>query len=185
MPTPTPKKESWWPTIGAIVLLIIIVVLGAFSYQSYAHNVELSGENAEIKAQVVQISAEKDSLTARVAELTKQVAEMSCDGVWNGESCDPFPVTVTTKVATGTSPFAAVFTIHAKDVNYTIDFGDGSTTTPISTASTCTPKADGFCLLTVQHTYRNTTEADASFEAKVMRGATSVATTPVTVTVKK
>jgi hypothetical protein len=180
----TAPKESWWPTIGAIVLLIIILLLGIFSYQSFAHNKQLSNENFDLRSQLTQLNADKEALTMQSNDLTKQVGKMACDGVWTGEKCDPYPVTITTKVASGTSPFAAVFTIHAKGAAYTMDFGDG-TSTPLAAASTCTPKDDGFCLITAQHTYRNTTEADATFDAKVMLNGATVATTPVIVRAKK
>ncbi len=179
MPQPI-QKESWWPTIGAIVLLIIIVLLAIVSYQSYAHNVQLSTENLDQRSQVSQLTADKEALSVQMNDLTKQIGKLECDGVWTGEKCDPYPVTITTKVASGTSPFVAAFTIQAKPGNYMIDFGEG-TNTPLASASSCTPKADGFCLLPAQHTYRNATESDTRFDVKVMRDSATVATVPVTV----
>lgn len=180
----TAPKESWWPTIGAIVLLIIIVLLGIFSYQSYAHNLQLSNDNLDLRSQLTQLNADKEALTMQSNDLTKQVGKMACDGVWTGEKCDPYPVTLTTKAASGTSPFAAVFTIHAKPSNYMIDFGEG-TSTPIAAASTCVPKADGFCLLTVPHTYRLTSTSTTVFDVRLTKDGASVATASVTVSAKK
>ncbi len=183
MPQPV-QKESWWPTIGAIVLLIIIVLLGLFSYQSYVHNLQLAGENTTFASQIAQLTTDKETLTTQMNDLTKQLGKLECDGVWTGEKCDPYPVTLTTKVASGTSPFAAVFTIHTKPANFMIDFGEG-TSTPLTAASSCTPKADGFCLLTVPHTYRTTSTSSVVFDVRLLKEGSAVAATSVTVTAKK
>lgn len=189
MPTPTPQKESWWPTIGAIVLLIIILVLGLFSYQSYAHNVELAQQNSDMSTQIITLSANNDSLTARVGEITKELSRLQCDGAWNGESCDSFPVTITAQPASGTSPLIVNFVVRAKHSKYTLDFGDGMNgwlaRTNTNSDAGCTPKEDGFCYFNLSHTYRSSTSSVDTFEMKVKNDTAVVATSSITVSPKK
>lgn len=184
------KKGSIWPTIGVIALLITIACLSAFGYMSYAHNVELSQQNSDLSKQILGLIADKDSLTARVDDLSKELARLQCDGVWNGESCAPHPISISAKVASGTSPFIASFTVRAKSAKYAIDYGDGTSgylsgPNPPSGAD-CAPKEDGLCEFNLKHSYTVTSPNDMSFEVKVMRDANTVAATvPITVVAKK
>lgn len=186
----TYQKGSIWPTIGTIVLLIIILMLGMGAYMQYMHNVQLADENSDLHSQVQTITADKEALTVRVNDLTKQLAKLECDGVWNGESCEPFPVTITTKVASGTSPLAITFNVRSKNSKYSIDYGDGTSGgisggPNASSAGECVPKADGLCEFNIKHTYTVTSPNDTFFEVKVMKDSRTMATTSVTVTAKK
>jgi hypothetical protein len=147
---PPYQKGSIWPTIGTIVLLIIIVALGMGMYMSYTHNVQLAKDNADLLLQVQTLTSDKEALTLQVNSLTKEIAKINCDGVWNGDACEDYPVTITTKVASGTSPLVVSFTVKAKSSKYGVDYGDGTagwlTGGPNpSTGGECVPKADGFC----------------------------------------
>jgi hypothetical protein len=188
-PTPvqeTYQKGSIWPTIGTIVLLIVILLLGAAMYISYGHNKQLAHENSDLKVQVQAITADKEALTLQVNDLAKKLAEIECDGVWNGTSCDPYPVTIEAKAASGTSPFTASFTVKAKSSRYEVDYSDGSAVSPLSAATgDCVPKADGLCEFKLSHVFKNTTENDATFEVKISKGGKASASMVVTVSGKK
>lgn len=167
--------------------MIIIAVLAAFGYQSYGHNVELAFVNSGLQSQVSLLTSDKDALNLQVASMTKELGKLKCVGVWNGESCDPFPAYISNKVTSGPAPLAVTFVVKTKNSNYTVDFGDGSNTAlPQPTGTECTPKDDGFCSFNVAHTYRVTADTDTTFEVKLLKdGSAATTSTVVTVTAKK
>lgn len=185
MPASQTPKSSWWPTIFAILLLIIIAVLAAFSYQSYAHNVELAAENSSLLSQTQTLTADKTALQSQVNDTTKRLTELECDGIWNGESCAPYPAFITNKVSSGAAPLAVSFTVKTKSPKYSMDFGDGSTTPLTTGTNACVPKDDGFCLFTVAHTYRVISESDTVYTVKLMQKDAVATSTSITVTGKK
>jgi hypothetical protein len=192
---PTPAQETYqkgsiWPTIGTIVLLIVILLLGAALYISYGHNKQLAHENSDLKVQVQAITADKEALTLQVNDLAKKLAEIECDGVWDGDSCEPYPVSITARAASGTSPFSAAFTVKAKSSKYGVDYGDGTagwlTGGPNpSTGGECVPKDDGLCEFRLTHVFKNATENDATFEVKITKDGKTSASTVITVPAKK
>ncbi len=177
------QRESWWPTIGAIVLLIIIVILGAFSYQSYAHNVELSAENGGLHSRMSQLTADKDTLTTQIAESIKEIAKLKCLGVWNGEACVAPKVSIVAEPASGKSPLAVVLKVRAPHSKYAIDFGDGSATVA-SLGAECTPDIEKLCTFTIKHMYKFSNATSSTFVAKITSEGKTDASTEIKLTDK-
>ena len=182
MPQSKTQTSSWWPTIFAIILLIIIAVLAAFSYQSYAHNVELAALNTDLHNQVQTVTSDKTTLTGQVTDLTKQIAQLKCAGMWTGESCVTPTVTIKSEPSSGPSPLAIELKVHAKSAEYAVSFGDGASGT--ISGGACSQETDGLCTFALKHTYKLVGGKDSQYIVQVKQGATAVASTTVSVSAK-
>lgn len=176
-----PPRGSKLPVIILIILLLLSIGAGAAAgYYQYSQVVGL-------RAELEQANTDLASSTAKAAQLETRVAELTCKGVWTGAACQPItvPVSIKAEPARGASPLTVTFVVKVPNINYSIDFGDGSTSWLSQglngqAAGECIPTENDLCIINIKHTYAPD-NAGGSFVAKLMQSSTVMATTSVTV----
>lgn len=162
---------------------LFFLALGAGGAAGYYQYQQVVGLRADLQ----QANTELASSTEKATSLELRVAELTCKGIWNGSACQAIavPVSIKAEPARGASPLMVTFVVKVPNINYGIDFGDGSTSwlsTGLNgqTAGECIPTENDLCIINVKHTY-SPGNAGGSFVAKLMQGGTVMATTSVTV----
>ncbi len=177
LPVSTPKSNSvLYILIGIIVL---IVAAGGYLYYMSFQQVQ------ELKARLSEANGNLASSTAQVVQLQQQVAEATCKGTWSNNTCVPLSVTISANPNVGRSPLTVTFTVMVPDMNYSIDFGDGSTSwlsqgPNAQSQGDCVQDVSGLCTVTVTHTYKST-NPQVQFTAKLMQNGTAITSTIVNI----
>lgn len=181
---PVPVNESHAARNMAILFCVLFfLALGAGAALGYYQYQQVSA----VKAELEQANANLASSTQKSAQLELRVAELTCKGVLTGTTCQAIavPVSIKAEPARGASPLSVTFVVKVPNNNYTVDFGDGSTSWLSQglngqTAGECIPTENDLCIINIKHTY-TPSNAGGSFVAKLMQSGTVMATTSVTV----
>ncbi len=169
----TTRSASKMFMLGVIVLLVVLV--GGIGYYSYTLQQQIS----QLSATAAKATSDLAVATQQNTQLQQQVAQLSCKGTWSNNACVPFAISLSVTPSMGSSsPLKVTFTARVPNIDYGIDFGDGSASLTTLSGTTCTPDTSGLCTITLAHTYA-TSSTSAKFTAALTQNGAAVASTEI------
>ena len=168
--------------LATISALLLVVLIGGAAYYFMVMQPHVTSLDAVFR----RVNEVLTTTTAENATIKQQIAQLTCKGKWDNGACTPYTATMIASPESGTSTLKVSFTISVPEVNYNIDFGDGSSSTISSlikaqNVGNCgTDQKPGLCTVSLFHSYSAKT-ADATFAAKLLKDGNPVSSATITV----
>lgn len=170
----------------------LILVLSAGCFHLYKKNMALLEVGSQLQEKTAALLTEKSQLQQNVQELSVKIHDLqlqydkqNCTGRWENNTCVLFTAALSVTPASGRSPLSVTLTAKVPNMNYTMDYGDGSSSwlsqgPNAQSAGECVPDGSGLCTVKLKHVYSS--KVAASFKAALMKGGAIESTTVINTT---